>query len=115
MRRSQVHPSYAEGRAQLTIAFRALKQEKGFARARSNFSCCSSCALAELHGEGLRESDKVVFYHRQDADFLRRTGEVYLRFSGPAGTGEEIVEAMAARGLVVEWNGSSNTAILVTL
>ena len=66
--------------------FRLLRKEGLIAR--QNFSCCGGCAGYELAEEyaAARKAGKgqkikgVVFYHRQDADTLRRTGATYVRF-----------------------------------
>lgn len=81
--------------------------------ARQNFSCCQGCANAELP-EG---TEDYVYYHRQDADSLhereaRGRPQVWLSWGGD---GEELRRCFMEAGLAVEWNGSSNQRLLVSL
>jgi len=96
-------------RSQLKYAFADLRKKGYFAR--MNFWCCQSCAWAAIPEE---KSDKVVFYHNQDAkgmvDGWGRFHEVYLGWCGDA---DEIREAFESRGFQVEHDGSANTRILI--
>lgn len=83
---------YEDIRDRVQAAYRILRK-KGY-RCRSNFSCCQSCAWAELGDE-----EKVVFWHRQDTDSARYRGELYLAWDGDV---EEIGQALREQGLQVE-------------
>lgn len=91
-------------RAKIAAAFKSLEKRGYFARAA--WQCCQSCGCAALP-EG---TENYVFYHRQDVDCLRETGGCYLAWGGD---GQAIADAMRAEGLVVEWDGSPTTRILV--
>ena len=56
-------------KANLNQAFKDLRKLGYFAR--QNFWCCQSCAWAAVPVN----VKKVVFYHKQDADELKETGE----------------------------------------
>lgn len=71
-----------------------------------NHTCCNTCGWAEIP-EG---QEKVVFYHNQDAQRLKETGDVHLSWSGD---GSEIVKAIEESGLKVEWDGSEGQKIKV--
>jgi len=93
--------------------------------ARMNFSCCGGCASGELaellkpqHGGG-------VYFHQQDADAFdgeRLTAPLYIGYgAAPNGAGKiedraaligRLVKAEAERiGLLVKWDGDTNTRI----
>lgn len=91
----------------LTKACADLRRQGYFARSRP-IACCQSCGWAEVERHGKR--DKAIFYHAQDADLLKETGELWLAWSGD---GAEIVEALEKRGLDAEWDGDDATRILV--
>ena len=109
MKRSHYDEPHADARAvraRLTQAFRALRKS-GYV-CRQNFMCCMGCANAAMP-EG---TTKCVFYHRQDADSLRKRGSVYLAWTGD---GPEIFRAMEAAGLRVDWNGSDDERMKVSM
>lgn len=56
------------------------------------------------------KSDKAVFFHSQDAMDLKKTGNVYLAWSGD---GNEIVEIIKKHGMEVEWDGTVEKRIFV--
>ena len=92
--------------SKLTLAFKALRKAGYFAR--QNFWCCQSCGWAAVP-DG---TEKVVFFHKQDADDLRRTGRVHLAWSGD---GVEICRILGEHGVRTEWNGSGDKRILAVL
>lgn len=94
-------------KTQLTKAFSDLRKI-GYL-ARQNFSCCQSCAWAEIPDD---KSERAVFYHRQDHMGMRETGEVYLSW---AGNGHEIVNVLKSNGLSVEWDGTPSRRIRVII
>lgn len=81
----------------ISQAFRALRKKGYFAK--QNFWCCQSCAWADVP----KGSDKVVFYHAQDLQDLRKTGDVYIAWSGD---GNQIREEFERVGCTVQWDGS---------
>ncbi|MEV4312552.1 WD40 repeat domain-containing protein [Actinocrispum sp. NPDC049592] len=86
--------------------------------ARANFTCCNSCGFGEIRGEAAEDARGFVFFHEQDALNLAK-GRLYLSYGGfddtdSAVVGREVVEALAAAGLPVEWDGSANSRIAVT-
>jgi hypothetical protein len=93
----------------LNSAFRILRKQGVFAK--QNFSCCQSCAWAEISSMPV-VPENIVFYHRQDGQDLTRRGRVYLAWSGD---GEGICEVLKSQGLKVEWNGSKDSRILVDI
>jgi hypothetical protein len=92
--------------------------------ARANFACCQTCACAEIDDEVKEGDTGYCFYHMQDADNLRESGQCYLAFGAldeEAGkkdyvaVGHKVVAALKEQPeLKVEWNGSSDTRILVS-
>lgn len=117
---SEAHIS--ETRDRIGAAFRALRREGILAR--QGFLCCQSCAgyamgerADKLAAEG-KAPRGWVFYHGQDRDSLRTTGEVYIAFTGYGETTTEEIGVDAAHqlrefGLEVEWDGTDRTRILV--
>jgi hypothetical protein len=112
--------------------------------ARQNFSCCSGCAGSEIAddlgkklsrirnswGQGKFEQarDKVkgcVFFHRQDTQSLKETGQVHLAYGsvdsqevGEIGiptveVGQLIVRILDELNVRCEWNGEGNSRIVV--
>jgi len=55
-------------------------------------------------------ADKAVFFHKQDAMDLKKSGNVYLAWSGD---GNEIVEIIKKHGMEVVWSGTDKTRIFV--
>jgi len=114
-----VQEQVAEARALVKKAYAKLRKN-GFI-ARGNFSWCSNCAGYELAGMcEKRGRSKVVYWHRQDEDWFRKSGSLTLRYGWMDGTdeqyvqvGQEVVEALKAEGLEVEWSGSANEVIFV--
>jgi hypothetical protein len=101
--------------------------------ARMNFSCCGSCGHGEICGEVAhgQSARGYVFFHRQDADGLVEGTAPSLYFDyGAFGDdaqfpdresyataaiviGHEIVHALEAAGLRVEWTGDLGRRIRV--
>ncbi|MEV0900747.1 hypothetical protein [Actinoplanes sp. NPDC049802] len=94
----------------VTDAFRAL--DAAGITARQDFSCCQNCGVAEIRdlpGRGF------VFYHQQDAERAAGGGSLWLAFGPDAETGREIVAALRAEGLHVDWDESAGRRIHVRL
>ena len=91
--------------SRLNEAFKDLRKAGYFAR--QNFLCCQSCAWAEIPEE---KSDKVVFYHRQDAAG-KDDNEMYLGWSGD---GNEICNIFSKHRIDTEWDGDSSNRILIS-
>jgi len=108
-------------RIKLNNVFKAVRKQ-GFV-ARQNFSCCGGCASYEL-GQYLKEHPDnrgAIYYHRQDAERINDTLQVYIGFvvAQPDGVSDEqqdaeavalgqlIVDSARAAGLFVEWDGTS--------
>lgn len=98
-------PTPADIRDAIKTAYKDLRRQGYFCR--SNFWCCSTCACAAIPDE---RGSKYVFYHRQDAQDIDRLGRCYLAW---AGDGTEIVAAMTRAGLKAQWDGRTETRILV--
>ncbi|MDH6229146.1 hypothetical protein M2169_006202 [Streptomyces sp. MJP52] len=103
----------------LTRAFAAL-QESGIT-ARENFTCCRTCGQAEIGAEGGPDARGFVYFHTQCTD-AAAAGHgltlLYGGFDGSRGTtaaiGREVVAALEAVGLPVEWDHDPDRAITVT-
>lgn len=108
----------------LDRAFAAL-EARGIV-ARQNFSCCSTCGVAEI-GDEIAEAecrgDRVrgyAFYHAQDADGAVDGGGLYLNYDSieeseaPAlEVGRVIVATLKEHGLETDWDGAWNRRIWV--
>jgi hypothetical protein len=98
--------------------------------ARSNFSCCQNCGCSEISlsfydfSPAKKEKTKgYVFWHHQDEDHFKDNGKLYLSygqmtengktFGNALEVGKLIVEHLEKQGLKVEWNGNTDTRILV--
>jgi hypothetical protein len=91
----------------LNKAFRQLRKNGYFAR--QNFLCCDSCAWSSMTTE---ESQKAVFYHSQGAADLRKTGKVYLSWSGDA---VEIINTFERYGIETQWDGIQEKKIQISI
>jgi len=91
----------------ITKAFKELRKKGYFAK--QNFWCCQNCAWHALTDE---QAKKAVFYHSQDAENLRDTGDCHLAWSGD---GQEIVDILTQNDIKVKWDGSENTRIKITV
>jgi hypothetical protein len=86
--------------------------------------CCGSCSACE-GGNRMDEDETLIgyaYYHVQDREGAERTG-LYVGYGArdheAEGAGEEIgrilKDLFEKDGFVVEWNGSSNTRLKITL
>ncbi len=115
-------------RHRVKAAFRELARV-GFLT-KTNFSCCMTCAVAELQEIAeTRRRNRAVYWHRQDEEHFRKGGALYIRFcylpprnieNGNSTTrieteiGEQVAAALRKTGLEFDWNGNPNTTICVT-
>ncbi|GAB2745028.1 DUF6891 domain-containing protein [Kitasatospora kifunensis] len=103
----------------LTRAFTAL-QAAGIT-ARENFTCCRSCGQSEIGGQGGPDARGFVYFHTQCTDSAVAGRGLMLLFGGFDGSsetttaiGQEVVAALEAAGLPVEWDRDPGRAITVT-
>ncbi|MFH5803911.1 DUF6891 domain-containing protein [Alienimonas sp. DA493] len=117
----------------LDAAFAAL--EAAGVVCRQNFSCCGNCGVAEIGAEmdGAAAAGKRIrgyaFYHMQDTESAVDGYGLCLNYGprweegltdadyAPRATaiGREVAAALADAGLAVDWDGSLNRRISVTL
>jgi len=90
-------------------AFAVLREQGFFAKA--NHTCCQSCGTAVIPDD---KEDAYVFYHMQDADYLKEDGVCYLAWGSKLSAGYLICTALREAGLEVDWDGSEQTRIAVT-
>ena len=116
----------AEIRQRVKGAFGALRKI-GFIT-RSNFSCCMSCAVAELSEMAEKpRRNRAAYWHRQDEEHFRKTGVLFLRYcylpakgiegdTVPITTqiGEQVAAALRKAGLELDWNGDPRTSIVIS-
>jgi hypothetical protein len=91
--------------------------------ARADFTCCQTCGHAEIGDEAGEGARGYVFFHRQDTESAVEGHGVWLAYgslgevadhaAADEAVGREVVAALAAGGLPVEWNGSVRTRIKV--
>ncbi|MFJ6140648.1 DUF6891 domain-containing protein [Kitasatospora sp. NPDC092286] len=110
----------------LEEAFDALEEQDIVAA--MDFTCCGSCGYEEIGGEADEDSRGFVFFHQQDTEAAAAGHGLTLRYGGfrtteeptalserrTAEIGREVVAALEAVGLPVEWDGSPSNAITVT-
>lgn len=103
----------------LARAFAAL-QEAGIT-ARENFTCCHTCGQAEIGGVADPEARGFVYFHSQCTESAVHGHGMTLLYGGfdgspdtTAAIGREVVDALAAVGLDVEWDHDPESALTVT-
>ncbi|MDH6133257.1 hypothetical protein P3T37_002652 [Kitasatospora sp. MAA4] len=103
----------------LTRAFGALR-EAGIT-ARENFTCCRSCGQSEIGGEGGPDARGFVYFHTQCTDSAAAGHGLMLLYGGfddssetTAAIGREVMAALEAAGLTVEWDRDPGRAITIT-
>lgn len=122
----------------LNEAFKLLRKNKILAR--QNFSCCGSCGSYELATkiEEMHDANKsvlgYVFYNRQSNEALvgdhwkLADGRLYISYADSSTSkypnkitktseeiGQMLVVALTQVGLVFEWDGSSDSCVLVKM
>jgi hypothetical protein len=122
----KVHPKVKVIEPRVEKAFEEL-QKAGFV-ARSKFTCCSTCAIAELVEIAKDEAkDRGVFWHLQDDADFRATGELAIHYRYfpteeddnmdnqiAAKIGEQVADALQKQGLQIVWNVGPDQIIDVT-
>ncbi len=97
---------------------------------KSNFSCCMTCATAELVDIAeKRRRNRACYWHHQDEEHFRDTGLLFLRYcylprngvevdtdTTPLEKqiGEQVATAMKKQGLEIEWDGDPSKTIVIT-
>lgn len=127
----------AENKEKLNKVFKLLR--KNFLIARQDFRCCQSCAGYEIATDvekmldNGKRVDGWVFYHHQDTEGAletrngRPSGELYLAYSSGStnkyenngietvAVGKIVAIALTEVGVPFEWDGNSDSRILVKL
>ncbi|MEU9003531.1 hypothetical protein [Streptomyces sp. NPDC048551] len=103
----------------LTRAFTALS-DAGIT-AREHFTCCRGCGDSEIGGESGPDARGFVYFHTQCTDSAAAGGGLTLLYGGFDGSsettvaiGHEVVAALRAVGLGVEWDHDPGRALTVT-
>lgn len=98
----------------LNKAFRELRKLGYIAEQDLGSTQTSGWSYAEKKAKekGYGDDYKAVFYHGQDADDLKETRTCHLAWSGD---GQEIVKVLEANDIYVEWDGSDNKRIKITI
>jgi len=90
-------------------AFRELRKEG--IQAKVNPADCMTCSLATFSGP------KGVYFHSQDVQHFRGTGELAIRYFDNQGDarqlGRRIVDVFREHGLATKWSGNAGEVILV--
>ena len=113
-----------KGNATLQAAFKDM-QSKHIITAQKHL-CCGNCASTDLEQRAERMSKNglvvlgAVYFHQQDFEAARSTGELYLGFGGhedfdTVALGKIVTDALAKHGLSFTWDGTEQHRILVHL
>jgi hypothetical protein len=98
--------SWKEKAKCISKAFQKLRLKKnGGFWAKQRHTCCNTCGWAEAPN-----MDNIVFYHIQDWDYFKEYKELYLSYKGNT---DKIVKVFEEEGLNVNWNGDTNTKIII--
>ena len=125
--RQRVNPELVAAiRNRVQAAFGELRKV-GFIT-KTNFSCCMTCAVAELDDIAeQRRRNRAVYWHRQDEEHFRKGGVLSVRYCylPPKGIdardttqlvtqiGEQVADALRKAGLNVKWDGDPGKVIEV--
>jgi len=98
----------------------AFLQESGIT-AREHFTCCRTCGDFEIGGERGPGARGFVYFHAQCTDTAAAGHGLTLLYGGfdgssetTAAVGHEVVSALEAAGLAVEWDRDPGRAITVS-
>lgn len=101
--------------------------EKRGVVARQNFTCCNTCARAEIWDEIIaveKDPERVAigyaFYHMQDTERAVEGGAINIKYGATSDStaeavGQHILDALLAVGLDAGWSGSADDAVQVGL
>jgi hypothetical protein len=95
---------------------------------RQNFSCCGTCGSTEIWDE-INEAEKeggkprgYLFYHEQDTESAVEYGSLFFNYGAiqepreaQVAIGREIERALQRQGFTVDWDGSLEKRIGLTL
>lgn len=88
--------------------------------ARADFTCCRTCADAEIGAEAAEGARGYVYFHQQDTARAVAGGGLLLAYGTLPGSAEDtaavgraVRAALAGAGLPVEWDGSPESRIRV--
>jgi hypothetical protein len=109
----------------VNVAFGALRKI-GFIT-KTNFSCCMTCAVAELTEIAEKQRrNRAVYWHQQDETHFKKSGILDIRYcylqpqnlQGETNgmekqIGEQVAEALRKAGLAIDWNGDPSRTIEV--
>ncbi|WP_331769814.1 hypothetical protein OG948_39495 (plasmid) [Embleya sp. NBC_00888] len=103
----------------LARAFAVL--QKAGITAREHFTCCRTCGESEIGGENGPGARGFVYFHTQCTDSAAAGHGLTLLYGGfdgssetTAAVGDEVVVALEAVGLAVEWDRDPGRAITVS-
>lgn len=110
--------------AQLQAAFADIRT-KSIIVAQKHL-CCGGCASSSLHTKAERMTKNgltvlgAVYFHEQDFDYARTSGELYLGFGGhedfdTVAVGKIVIKSLEAHNVKYTWNGTAESRILVHL
>ncbi|MFJ8743292.1 DUF6891 domain-containing protein [Embleya sp. NPDC127516] len=98
----------------------AVLQQAGIT-AREHFTCCRTCGDSEIGGESGPGARGYVYFHTQCTDSAAAGHGLSLLYGGfdgssetTAAVGDEVVAALEAAGLAVEWDRDPGRAITVS-
>lgn len=117
-----------EVRDKMKSVFAELRK-RGFI-ARMNHLCCMNCASTDLGAKAEeRELRRIAYWHRQDEEYLQKSGSLYIGYGWAEYTGERlsnqkhdeltretgllIADELKRQGVPYYWDGDPNQRILV--
>ena len=129
MRKQKVYRDNRDTLQKVSVSFKQLRKSGIYTR--MNFWDCQSCGYAAMDGELKKEAEKgrkytgCAFYHNQDNDMFKETGELMIAFSDvdenfdstgeekQRAVGEKISDILRQNGLKAEWDGETSHRIKV--
>ena len=92
--------------SRLNKSFADLRQAGYFAK--QDFCCCSSCGWAAIPEN---QSNKAVFYHKQELESKREGIPLYVCWDG---NGDDIIKIFSNNGIESTWNGEKDNKIVIS-